>query len=65
MNDKLDFAVWLKERMDIEGWEISDLAKKAHIDRQVIWNYLNKPIKNPQDEKLKAIAKGIMALPTE
>lgn len=59
MDDTLTFSVWLDKKMKDKGWEISDLAKRARIDRQVIWNYLNKPIKNLQDDKLIAIAKAL------
>jgi len=56
--DKLDFPDWLQAKMDERKWTQSILAKHAKVDRQVIWNYLNRKVMKPDENILAAIAEA-------
>jgi len=41
MDNTKDFAEWLQDRMTQLDLSQSELARRANVDRQVIWGYLS------------------------
>lgn len=50
------FGDWILSNLAERDWTQSQLAKRANIGRQVIYNYINKPRINPDKDILSAIA---------
>jgi transcriptional regulator with XRE-family HTH domain len=58
MVDKVNFPIWLEEKINETGLSMSAFAIKARVHRQDLWNYINKGVE-PKEDKLIAIAKGL------
>jgi len=58
MVDKVNFPIWLEEKIKGTGLSVSAFAIKARVHRQDLWNYINKGVE-PKEDKLIAIAKGL------
>ncbi len=56
MARKIEFSQWLQNEMDRRGWGQSELARRARVNRQVIWSYLNNRREKPDSDVLKKIA---------
>lgn len=61
--DKQDFADWLQNRMTELDLSQSELARRANIDRQVVWGYLNRKVLKPDEKILTKIAKVLQVSP--
>lgn len=64
MDNKKDFAEWLQERMTQLDLSQSELARRANVDRQVVWGYLNRKVLKPDEKVLLKIAKVLQVSPT-
>ena len=53
-----DFSKWLQREMDQREWSQSELARRAGIDRQLIWGYLNSKVTKPDEAILQKIARA-------
>lgn len=53
------FAEWLQKYLDHKGWNQSDLARAAGINRQVVHSYLSYKTVRYDVEILKAIARAL------
>lgn len=54
-----DFPKWLQGQMDQREWSQSELARRAGVDRQLIWRYLNNITTRPDETVLQKIARAL------
>lgn len=53
------FGEWLLSKLSENDWTQSQLARRANVRRQVIYNYINVPRENPDKHILASIAKAL------
>lgn len=54
-----EFGDWLLGRLAEKDWSQAQLARKAKVSRQVIYNYINLPRENPDKDMLASIARAL------
>ena len=57
------FGKWLIQQMNIKGWNMTDLASRAGVSKQVISKYINNPPDKPDNEVLSGIARAFRLPP--
>jgi transcriptional regulator with XRE-family HTH domain len=59
----ISFTQWLQAEMDKRGWSQVDLARTAHVNREVVCKLMNGS-SGPQPTTLERIARAL-AIPVE
>lgn len=57
------FGRWLFQQMEAKGWNMTDLATRAGVSKQVISKYINNPPENPDNNVLNGIARALQLPP--
>lgn len=56
---------WLREKRKERGWTLAELAKRAGLSRQTIWNIEKGRIQNPSDQTMEKLEKVLGKLPPD
>ena len=57
------FGRWLFQQMEAKGWNMTDLATRAGVSKQVISKYINNPPEKPDNNVLTGIARAFQLPP--